>query len=174
MKNTAYVIIVLILIGCASRVPLAINKIPEGNLSVVEVRKDAAHFIGAEVRWGGVISKVENKASQTWVEIVSRELKENGQPKISGESGGRFIASFKGFADPIVYKTGNLLTVLGTIEGQTTRPIGEYVYSFPVVAVTASYLWQVEAKPVQYDYPPPGWHYDPWPFYPWPYPPYYW
>jgi outer membrane lipoprotein len=174
MKNIGSVIFVLILIGCASQAPVPISKIPVGNVSVAEVRADTARFIDSEVRWGGVITKVENKASQTWVEIVSRKLNKNGQPKVSGESGGRFIASFKGFADPIVYKTGNLLTVLGTVEGQTTRPIGEYAYSFPVVTVTASYLWQVEPNPVQYDYPPPSWYYDPWPFYPWPYPPYYW
>lgn len=174
MKNIGYVIIVSILIGCASRAPAPISKIPAGNLSVAEVGTDTARFIGTEVRWGGVITKVENKATRTWVEVLSRELRKNGQPKVVGESGGRFIASFQGFADPVVYRVGHLLTVLGSIEGQTTRPIGEYAYSFPVVAVTASYLWRMEPEPVQYEYPPPWWYYDPWPFYPRPYPPYYW
>lgn len=174
MKNIVYIALVLILIGCASRTPVQISKIPPGNLSVAEVRKDTARFIGTEVRWGGVISKVNNKETQTWIEVVGRELRKNAQPKINGKSGGRFIASFQGFVDPAVYKVGYLLTVLGSVEGQTTRPIGEYAYSFPVVAVSASNLWQVKSESVRYEYPPSWWYYDPWPFYPGPYPPYYW
>ena len=174
MKNIVFVIIGLMLIGCATRAPIQISKIPAGNLSVAEVRQDTARFIGTEVRWGGVISTVENKETKTWIEVVGRELRKNAQPKLNGKSGGRFIASFQGFVDPAVYKVGYLLTVLGSVEGQTTRPIGEYVYSFPVVAVTASNLWQMEAEAVRYEYSPPWWYYDPWPFYPGPYPPYYW
>ena len=174
MKKIVYLSIALMLIGCASRAPIPISKVPEGNLSVAEVRTDTTRFIGTEVRWGGVISTVENKATQTWVEIVSRELRKNGQPKVSAESGGRFIASFQGFVDPVVYRVGYLLTILGTIEGQTSHPIGEYTYSFPVVSVAGSHLWQMESEPVRYEYPPPWWYYDPWPFYPGLYSPYYW
>ena len=174
MKNIVYIIIVLILVGCASRAPLAISKIPAGNVSVAEVRKDTARFIGTEVRWGGVISKVDNKETKTWIEVVGRELRKNAQPKLNGKSSGRFIASFQGFVDPTVYKVGYLLTVLGSVEGQITRQIGEYAYSFPMVAVAASNLWQMQPEAVRYEYSPPWWYYDPWPFYPGPYPPYYW
>jgi len=174
MKNIAYLIFISILFGCASQAPLQIRKIPQGNMSVAEVRADTARFIGTEVRWGGVISKVENKAKQTWVEVVGRELRKNAQPKVNGKSSGRFIASFQGFVDPAVYRVGYLLTVLGSIEGQTTRPIGEYAYSYPVVAVAASNLWQMEAESTRYEYAPSWWYYDAWPFYPGPYPPYYW
>ena len=178
MNRACCVILIIILSGCATQVPAPINMIPEGNLSVNEVRADIERFTGAEVRWGGVISKVENKASQTWVELVSRELKKNGEPRVDSGSGGRFIASFPGFVDPVVYSAGKLLTVVGTIEAEATRPIGEYAYSFPVVTVSGSYLWQAEPETVRHEYyPPPWWYYDPWPyyprhFYPRPHPPY--
>ena len=121
------------------------------------------------------ITKVENRAAQTWIELVSRELRKNGQPIVDSKSSGRFIASFPGFIDPVVYAAGHLLTVVGSIQGETVKPIGEFAYSFPIVAVTSSYLWQEE--PVRHEYPPPWWYYDPWPYYyhyPRPYPPYRW
>ena len=174
MKILAIIAVVLMLFGCAALEPLPVSKIPVANVSVAEVRADGARFIGAEVRWGGTISRVENKATETWIEIVSRQLRSSGQPLVAGSSSGRFIASFQGFFDPEVYKKGLQLTVLGPITGQTKRSIGEHDYSFPIVSATASYLWPVEPEPGYYDYPPPFWYYDPWPYYRWPYRPYYW
>lgn len=166
-------IVVLVLIGCASQPPVSIRKIPADNLSVAEVRANSTGFSGAEVRWGGEITRVDNKPSQTWVEIISRELKKNGKPQQEGQSSGRFIASFQGFVDPVDFELGRQVTVLGAIEGKTTRLIGEHEYSFPVVSVTGFHLWPLEPEYIEYDSMPPWWHYDPWPYYPW-YPPYYW
>lgn len=117
-------------------------------------------FIDAEIRWGGEISKVENKADKTWIEIVRRPLWGDGKPKTSGKSDGRFIASFTGFADPVVYEVGHLLTVVGTIEDKIKRPIGEYEYVFPIVGVEGSYLWKPTTVAQYPYYPPPWWYYD--------------
>jgi outer membrane lipoprotein len=155
--------------GCASRPPAPISQAPAEPLSLAEVRAQPARFVGAEVRWGGVITRVENKADRTWIEVVSRELRSNGRPDLDGSSEGRFIASFPGFADPMVYQTDYLLTVTGTLEQPVTRPIGEYEYTFPVVAVAGSYLWKVEPAIPYPDYAPTWW--DPWsPYYPRHYP----
>lgn len=146
--------------GCASKPPEAISKIPAHNPSLADVRLDIDKYIGAEVRWGGEISKVENRADQTWIEVVRRQLWGDGKPKTSGKSDGRFIASFTGFADPVVYEVGRLLTVVGTIENKIERPIGEYDYVFPLVTVEGSYLWKVTNVALYPNYPPPWWYYD--------------
>lgn len=146
--------------GCASKPPEAISKIPADNPSLTSVRLNIDQYIGADVRWGGEISKVENKNDHTWIEIVRRDLWEDGKPQTSGKSDGRFIVSFTGFVDPVVYVIGGLLTVVGTIEGKIERPIGEYDYVFPIVAVEGSYLWKA-TKVAQYpNYPPSWWHYN--------------
>jgi outer membrane lipoprotein len=174
MKTITLFFFFVLLSSCASQPPAPISKIPGVHITVGEVRAEPERFIGSEVRWGGTIVKVENKAAVTWVEVVSRELKDTGRPGGHGESSGRFIASFPGFADPLVFQTGYLLTVVGTIEGQATQPIGEYDYRFPIVKVTGSYLWRAEPEPVPYEHPWPWWYDDPWPFYPGPYYPYLW
>jgi len=163
------VFVIAIVGGCASKPPAAISKIPADNPSLAEVRLGIDQYVGAEVRWGGEISKVENRADQTWIEIVRRQLRGDGKPKTSGKSDGRFIASFTGFADPVVYEVGRLLTIVGTIDNKIERPIGEYDYVFPIVTVEGSYLWKATTVAQYPNYPPPWWYYDPRFYYPGPY-----
>ncbi len=157
---------IALLTACASKPPAAISKLPAENPTLTRVRLDIDDYIGAELRWGGVITKVENKADRTWIEIVGQELGSNGRPNSSGRSDGRFIASFDKFLDPVVYKNGRPLTVVGRIETGVTRPIGEYEYLFPVVEVEGSFLWKKRVPAPAHT--PPWPYYDPW-FHPWPY-----
>ncbi|MDH3387675.1 MAG: Slp family lipoprotein [Gammaproteobacteria bacterium] len=170
MGKILLITLAAIVAGCASKPPEAISRIPAQDLSLTLVRLDIDRYLGAEVRWGGVISKVENRADQTWVEIVRQKLRDNGRPGYDGRSDGRFIASFDKFVDPVVYTVGRPLTVVGTIDGKISRPIGDFDYLFPVVKVEGSFLWKpvAESPPPGY-YPPPWWYYDPWFYPPWPY-----
>lgn len=166
MKTICLVIACVMLAACASKPPAAISRIPENNPSVAMVRMDIDDYIGSEVRWGGSIAGIENRADSTWIEIVRQPLRENGRPDSGGRSDGRFIASFDRFADPVVYEIGRPLTVVGRIEAKVTRKIGEYDYLFPVVAVEGSFLWKKLEPIPPAPYPPPWWYYDPW-YHPW-------
>lgn len=159
-KFNLVIITIALLGGCASKPPAAISKVPPENPSLTRVRMDIDSFIGTEVRWGGVISKVENRATHTWIELVRRKLRENGKPRTDDRSDGRFIASFEGFVDPVVYEVGRPLTVVGTIEAKTERSIGDYDYLFPIVTVEGSYLWKAATNYRYPYYPSPYWYYD--------------
>ena len=165
MRRLSYLILAIALCACASKPPAPIERIPVGNLSLSEVRTNTNRFVDSEVRWGGSIVKVENKAKNTLVEIVQRPLGKNGKPNINHASAGRFIARFRGFVDPVVYEKGRLLTIIGQIDSEIARPIGEFNYSFPLVTVSSSYLWPKEVKQEQRNIYPPWWYYDPWPYY---------
>lgn len=169
MKKILLVLMISLLAACASKPPPSVSKIPADNLTLTRVRMDVDRYIGSEVRWGGVISKIENKADRTWIEIVRHELRDNARPITSGKSDGRFIASFEKFADPLIYETGRPLTVIGTIKEKVSRPIGEYEYLFPVVTVEGSFLWKKSEPVPASPYPPPYWYYDPWYHHHWPY-----
>jgi len=169
---------VLTLSGCATHPPEAISRGQISALSVADVRAQTQKAVsGSVVRWGGVIAAVDNMSDRTLVEIVSHKLAANGRPESGGESDGRFIASFNGFIEPLTYKSGALLTVVGSIDKEEiVRPIGDYEYSFPVVNVGGAYLWASDSD--SRTLPPPWWYYDPWPYYPryypyrWPHYPY--
>lgn len=156
--------------GCASNIPKEISTAPPDNPMVAEVRSDIQQFTGAHVRWGGTIATVENQTNETWIEVVARDLDNSGQPRMTDRSAGRFIAIIDGFLDPVLYAEGREITVAGVIENETTRKIGGYDYSFPLVRVNNYLLWPPRYEPSVRDYPP-YWYYDPW--YPWyPYYPY--
>jgi outer membrane lipoprotein len=178
MKHRILLVAVLILSACAMQPPEVINRGPISALTVTQVRAAAdGAFAGSVVRWGGVITDVENLSDRTLVEVVSHTLATDGRPESDGTSDGRFIARFNGFVEPLTYKTGALLTVVGDVGDEAiVRPIGDYEYSFPVVNVSGAYLWAADSDTRVM--PPPWWYYDPWPYYPryyphrWPHYPY--
>lgn len=170
MNRVLLVVVViagLMLGGCAMQPPEVINRGSISAVTISDVRAStAAKFTGSVVRWGGVITDVENLSDRTLVEIVSHTLESDGRPDTDGNSDGRFIASFEGFVEPLTYKTGALLTVVGSVDKEPiVRPIGDYEYSFPVVNVSGAYLWAADSDSRVY-MPPPWWYYDPWPYYP--------
>jgi len=145
--------------GCASRIPPQIREAPANSPTEQVVRGHVQQFVGTPVRWGGSIGAVENRAAETWVEIVSRPLQGNGRPEEELDSSGRFLARYTGFLDPMIFTKGRLITVTGKVEGEEQRPIGKFVYSFPVVAIGSYYLWP--PLPPAPRYPPSYWN-DPW------------
>jgi len=169
-KSTSVLIFMLLVgTGCASKPASTISLAVVDDVSLTQARDDSDGYLGSMVRWGGVVTEVENKVDETWVFLVSRALKDNEKPITDGQSEGRFIASFSGFVDPLVYKVGRPLTVVGTIEGNMLRAIGEYDYSFPVVTVRDSHLWADPVKTRVYYPPPPYWYYDMHYYHPYPY-----
>jgi outer membrane lipoprotein len=162
-------VFLVLLGGCQSRVPIEIREPVLGSPSVAIVQQDIKPYVGKFVRWGGVIVSVENRTNETWVEIVSKELNDKGQPLKSDVSLGRFLARSQGFIDPAVYQPEREATVYGTVETLVTRKIGESPYVYPVVKVEKLYLWPKSNYLYGYRYYPwPGYFYYPYyyPFYP--------
>lgn len=162
--------IFLALGGCASQVPVMIRQPPPESPSLSAVQEDIAHYQGSIVRWGGTIASIQNKTETTIVEIVARELDEQGRPKETDFSPGRFWAQVDGFLEPVIYQKGREITVYGSVEKLVEGQIGEYPYWFPLVQVKTYYLWAPrESRYYYYPYPYP--YYYPYHFYPfW----YYW
>ncbi len=141
---------------------------PKERLSPSRSRRsstDAESYSGQRVRWGGSIIAVRNLPDNTEVEVLSRPLDSDGEPRADADGAGRFIARVAGFVDPAEYAKDRLLTVVGLIDGVETRDVGEYPYRYPVIAVSSRYLWP-ELEPDPYPYGNPwyygGYGYGPW------------
>lgn len=128
------------------------------------VQAAPSEHTGRTVRWGGEILAVRNAVGHTDIEVYGRPLYDNAEPKPDGGEGIRFIARLQGFVDPVEYAPGKRLTVRGRLRPVLQRPIGEFDYRYPLVAVEASHLWPAYEPVVE-----PPWYrdpfYDPW----WPY-----
>ena len=153
--------------ACSSHVPPEISQMLEDSPSINTVRAGTDNYIAQKVRWGGVILNTENKHESSWLTIIAFPLKDNGEPIISDQSLGRFIAVVDQFLEPLVYSSERQITVKGNLLRTEIQKIGEFSYEYPVVQVEHAYLWPVLPEPAYTDYPPYWWH-DPWydPYYP--------
>ncbi len=155
-----YLSVACVLTGCQSSVPIEIRQPVLDAPSIAQVQQDPQSGKGKRVRWGGVIASVENRADDTWVEVVSKTLGDQGRPVSDDVALGRFFARVPGFLDPAVYAADREITVYGVVEEEVKRNIGEKPYRYPTVRSERLYLWPVYlAAPYGY-YPDPYW-YDP-------------
>ena len=66
----------------------------------------------------------------------------SGRPVAGNLTGGRFIAIFSGFKDPMIFATGREITVMGSVQEVIEGKISEQPYSYPVLAVSGHHLWE--------------------------------
>lgn len=162
----------VLMTGCSSNIPLDIRQQIENSPSVAQVREQFDTYVSKRVRWGGFILDTQNKAQGSWVTIIGLPLDDSGQPEISDNSDGRFIAEINEFLEPLVYSRDREMTVTGRVVRSEAIKVGEFMYEYPVIEVDHYHLWPKKTVPVNVDYPP-YWRYDPWfypDYYPWPYP----
>lgn len=153
------VIVVILLPGCASNIPLEIQRdITRNGISLDAVQSDFDRYQDQQVRWGGTIAAIENNQDDTWIEVVHRPLDDFGEPLPTDRSEGRFLVRIPGFLDPAIYRVNRPITVFGRIENRIVREIDEYPYTYPLVQAQSHYLWNDDA------YRRYAWHY-PYPYY---------
>lgn len=164
----ATIIALLTLVGCASPLPPALQTAPPQSPDFQAVAGDPARYVGARVRWGGVVIRIENMNVGSAIEVLARPLDNQGRPVLDTAALGRFLARTPQFLDPLIYKAESEVTLSGRLIEPQKRSIGDFPYTYPVVEVDALHLWA--PRPERRDLPP-YWD-DPW--YPWGYYPYPW
>mgnify|MGYP001047677994 FL=1 len=155
---------VVLLAGCVTYpLPPELRDPPAPDVSVAEVQAAPERHAGQLVRWGGKILEVRNRPQVTEIDVLATALGDNGVPSTDGQGLGRLVAEIAGFLDPVEYPKDRRITVAGRVAGTRIRSVGDYPYSYPVVAVGEYRIW---AQPA----PVPYWHRYPYygpPFYPW-------
>jgi len=151
------------LIGCTLiPKPLQVEN-EQGLLPFPSAIQDLQLNQGKPVRWGGVIASVENRKSDTVIELVEYPLTNQAKPRVKdGGSRGRFRVHVAGFVEPQDYQQGRKLTVVGQLNEPEQGQIGEFEYLFPSVSSDHIYLWKQEQeteqtiiyyqRPLIYDY----------------------
>lgn len=133
----------LMLIGCVSPSPPG----DVANVSIAEFQQGNVES-GLPIRWGGTVTKVQNKPDVTVLEIVSRPLLRSGRPRHNDQTEGRFLAEINGFLDPEIVAAGRDISVIGTVTRIDTGLVGEAEYQYPVMSVFDYRIWK---KPSEID-----------------------
>lgn len=146
MKKLIALFFIIFVSGC-SVLPESITTAEDTNLVTYQmVKKDLTNHHGKKARWGGIIANIENKADVTVIEIVNLTLSYQARPKDVENSDGRFLAYYQGFLDPVIYKKGRQVTVLGDVLAPIEGEIGEKKYLYPVLKVDGFHLWKKVEK----------------------------
>ena len=135
-------LIISSLAGCAA-VPDSIEVVDGTPLAPYQqVAANPDSNVGKEVRWGGVIAKVENLQDKTKLEVVHYPLRSYGRPLVGDKSVGRFRVYVDGFLDPMVYEQGRAMTFTGAVAAAEQGAVGEHQYVFPTLNAKGYHLWK--------------------------------
>jgi outer membrane lipoprotein len=155
------VLLGLFLSGCAHAISEESLRLVDKQISFAQLRQNPDVYIGKYVLLGGSVATAENTEKGSEIEVLQTTLDCFDIPKDTYYSEGRFIATIATFVDPLVYKQGRKITLVGEVTGKQVRAINKVEYMYPVVAVKELHLWD------KFD---SGYYYYPY-YYP---PPYYW
>lgn len=129
------------LLSACSTTPETID-FDQQSSSFNRVAQQPESYVGNQVRWGGIIARVENLEYDTLIEIVSLPLDSRARPIANQQTGGRYIARVQGFVEPLIYKQGKEITVVGVLSNPMPGHIGEHRVNFPVVDTSGHHLWE--------------------------------
>jgi outer membrane lipoprotein len=151
-------LILLLSITACSTLPPAIDNPPANDISYSQASGDITRYLGAPVRWGGVIIDVLNEQSYSRVQVMAYPLNNYGRPIIDKPHLGRFYIDSGEFLDPAVYAKDKEITVAGALNGDREQMVGKKMLRLPVIKAHTLHLWPDYQPRYYYDgyYPYPG------------------
>jgi outer membrane lipoprotein len=162
MKSTLLILSTLLFLsGCAHVMSEEARSLVDPAITFSRLRSEPESLVGKYVMLGGIIAGVRNEKDGSQLEVVQSPMGSDELPEeASHASGGRFLAVTSGFLDPLVYKTGRRITLVGQVRGKQNQPLEKIDYTYPVISIREIHVWKKSEIDPTY-YPPPGYFYDP-------------
>jgi outer membrane lipoprotein len=146
-------------------VPFGLEKEIDTTVSFADLKRSPGEYIGRTVMIGGNVIKAKRTEAGTELEILQLPTEKEGtltEERLRSE--GRFLAVREQFLDPASLPQGTPITVIGTVKGETTRPLDESDYTYPIIEVKHIIDWNSIASQRRRDrspyygayYPPYG------------------
>lgn len=144
-------------------VPLGLEQEIDTTISFADLKRAPGEYIGRTVMIGGNVIRAKRTEAGTEVEILQLPTEKEGtltEERLRSE--GRFLAVRDTFLDPASLPQGTPLTVIGTVKGETTRPLDESDYMYPILEIKHIIDWNSIAAQRRRDRSPYyGYYYPP-------------
>lgn len=127
--------LLVVLGGCAHVMSETGLKLADRSVHYDELRKNPEQFAGKVILVGGIIAGTQSSGDVTMLEVSQLELLDNGVPDEFSSSGGRFLAMSSELIDPVIYRPGKFVTIIGEVKGKKIQPIEGADYPYPVISV---------------------------------------
>jgi outer membrane lipoprotein len=136
-----YLLTGLMITGCTTIISEQSRRTVNTDAAFKSLRETPENYIGKNIMLGGRIVNVKNSSEGAQIEIVQFDLSSRSYPEDRFISYGRFLATDSSYMDPMIFKSGMLLTLVGEIKGKKTMRLDEMDYVYPVVSIREWYLW---------------------------------
>lgn len=123
-------------------VPFGLEKEIDANVSFADLKRAPSEYIGRTVMIGGNVIKAKRTEAGTELEVLQLPTEKEGtltEERLRSE--GRFLAVREQFLDPASLPQGTPITVIGIVKGETTRPLDESDYTYPILEVSHIIDW---------------------------------
>ncbi|HEX9019782.1 MAG TPA: Slp family lipoprotein [Nitrospirota bacterium] len=128
--------------GCTYAISPTLADKAERNVAFGSLLNDPDAFGGKLLILGGTIDQITNEKQGTLIEVVQKQLDYWGKPQRTQKAGGRFLAFYPGFLDPMVYAPGRDITVAGVVQGTTSPMLENRQFNYPVLLMKEIRLWE--------------------------------
>jgi len=143
----------MLMSGCTHYISADSLQLVNQTIPFSAVKQNPDNYIDSYLLVGGEIAKVTNSKEGGEIEVVQVTVGNNGRPLGDiRNSEGRFLAQIGYFVDPVIYKEGMIVTVVGQVKGKKVQPLDSVSYTYPLLAVRELHLWQ--PNELQQSYPP--------------------
>ena len=123
-------------------VPFGLEQEIDASVSFADLKRAPSEYVGRTVMIGGNVIKVKRTEAGTEMEILQLPTEKEGTlTEERHRSEGRFLAVREAFLDPASFPQGTPITVIGTVKGETTRPLDESDYTYPILEVKHIIDW---------------------------------
>lgn len=163
MKRAQLIVIMLMIAmnGCTPIFSEQTRKMINTDASFKSVKATPENFIGKTIILGGRIANVTNSVAGSYLEVVQFDLTTSLFPEDSFLSYGRFLATTDSFLDPMVFKRGALITLVGEIKGKRNLRLENIEYTYPLLVMRDWHLWRGSNDDLNCKYPVAAPQYDP-------------
>lgn len=154
MVHGSLLCIVLIMSACAESfhqvqrdaallgVPSGLENEIDSSVRFSDLKNSPHEFIGRTVMIGGTVIRAKRTEVRTEVEVLQLPTEKDGPTADERlRSEGRFLAVRDVFLDPATLPEGTPITVIGTVTGETTRPLDESTYTYPLIEIKHLIDW---------------------------------
>ncbi len=126
--------LVAVLGGCAHVMSEAGLATVDRSIPYGDIKKNPEALAGKNVLVGGIIAGTHSSGDLLLLEVAQLELFSNGVPNESSYSAGRFLAVSGELLDPLFYRPGALVTVIGEVKGQRVQKLEGADYRYPLIS----------------------------------------
>lgn len=134
----------LLLSGCAHVMSEANLKLADQSIRYADLSGNPDAYVGKIVLVGGIVAGVKSSGDVAMLEVTQLDLLKNGVPDEDSRSGGRFLALSSDLVDPMIYRTGKLVTIIGEVKGRKVQKLESVDYPYPLISVKELRLFRAE------------------------------